>query len=551
MFDRIRSAYKKHKEKEFYIRVGKDAFSRDKIDYVKDASGSGILVTLSKRLGMRNGDVTSKDYEEGEYASGLKEIDLAYEADSYVRQGLDKYLEQTFKEGYGFHGKNPSTVEYIQARLLFIAEATKIPTKALVIAMAEDVVKYSNSIVLKARKQDETQIPPTTTVNGIDGKEPIVGLFPAHPATFAVKRDRTGLIKGWQQEVDGGDKAVKFKAEDVMHIAYKRKRGNCFGTPMVLSTLNDVKALRFLEEQVVNMVYKHVNPFIHAKIGDKEAPGTKTEVDDVEQSLSGMDPEGGFVSTNRVEIVTVATNNAVSAREYMDYYEARVFTGLGVPGIAMGRGGTANRNTADAMTSEMADRIKAIQRVIEDSFNQEIIKELLQEGGFDPLTNPDDMVYLEFKENDLDKKIKYENHCTFLFEHNAIDENEMRELIGRDPITDRALLHHELYTMTMMQAKADNTGTGTSTGGASKKDTNNKNKPQNQSGTKPSPKKNTNSMKSPFVEADIPQIMSTYALEKEEAIKVLKFASSIINTSELVFTTRVNAIITMYKKERV
>ena len=552
MFNGVKRLINNYKEKSFYARVGEKAFSRESIDVVSNAGGSGgILVTLSKRLGMRNGDVTSKDYEEGEYAAGLMEIDKAYETDSYVRQGLDKYLEQTFKEGFEIFGTNPSTVEYIEARLLFIAEASKIPTKALVTAIAEDVVKYSNSIILKARKQDETQLPPTSTVTGIDGKEPIVALFPAHPGTFKVKRDRTGLVQGWMQEVDGGDKELKFRAEDVLHISYKRKRGDCFGQPFILSVLDDVKALRFMEENVINMIYKHVNPFLHAKIGDKEAPGTKDEVDDVERSLSGMDPEGGFVSTNRVEIATVATNNAVNAREYLDYQEARVFTGMGVPGIAMGRGGTANRNTADAMTAEMADRIKAIQRVIEDEFNNQIIKELLQEGGFDPLTNPLDMVYLRFKENDLDKKIKFENHCTFLFEHNAIDENEMRDLMSRDPITDRALLHHELYTMTALAAKSAPGESGNGSGsGASKKDTNNKNKPTNQSGTKPSSKKTTNSTKTIFINDDTKEVMNTYALSSKEATLVTAFAKSISHNSEMLFIRRINAIINHYKKER-
>lgn len=450
---------------------------------VSDATGgSGVIVELVKRLGLRNGDVTSKDFEEAEY--DLSQIDLAYEADSYARQGLDKYLEQIFKEGFDFYSKNEQALEYIKLRLLFIAEATKIPTEELIGAIAEDVVKYSNAIVLKARKQDESQIPQGCNVTGIDGKEPVVGYFPAHPATFKVKRDKTGLIQGWQQEIEGADKPVKFKAEDVIHIPYKRKRGNAFGTPFIISVLNDIKALRFLEEQVINMVYKHTNPFIHVKVGNLEAVGTKEEIDDIKIELDSMNPEDGFVSTNRVELVSVNTNNAVDARVYLDYYEQRVFSGIGVPGIAFGRGGTANRSTADAMTAEMSDRIKAIKTAIQNYINADIIKELLFEGGFDVLTNPDDMVFLRFRENDLDKKIKYENHCTFLFEHNVITEEECRIDIGRDPITDRAGLYHELYTLN---------SEGSSTNEKGNKDTNNKNKPTNQSGTKASPKKNTNS----------------------------------------------------------
>lgn len=79
----------------------------------KDASsgGASVVVGLAKRLGIRFGDITGSDYEDPEYE--LEEIDSAYDSDSYVRQGVDKYIDQMFKEGYGFYGKNPNAVEYI------------------------------------------------------------------------------------------------------------------------------------------------------------------------------------------------------------------------------------------------------------------------------------------------------------------------------------------------------------------------------------------------------------------------------------------------------
>ena len=359
-------------------------------------------------------------------------------------------------------------------------------------------------------------------------------------------------MQGWQQEIDGGDKPLKFKAQDVVHMHYKRKKGNAFGTPFLLSVLNDVKALRFLEENVVNMLYKHVNPFIHVAVGDKDSPGTKAEVDEAEDALNNMNPEDGFVSTNRVTILSVGTNNSIDARPYLDYHEQRVFTGIGVPGIAFGRGGTANRNTADSMTSEMSDRIKAFQKTIEQFFNSQIVKELLQEGGFDPLTNPDDMVYLQFMENDLDKKVKYENHHTFLFEHNVITEAELREAIGRDPIVDRGLLHHELYTMTVMNAKAAQSPSGgsasSSSSGASKKETTNKNKPTNQHGTKSSSKKTTNELSKAIISKDTNFFMNRYSLSSKEIDLIYKVIGD-MDTDTSVLTKRVENIIKHIKGE--
>jgi hypothetical protein len=117
---------------------------------------------------------------------------------------------------------------------------------------------------------------------------------------------------------------------------------------------------------------------------------------------------------------------------------------MGVPAIMFGRGDTANRSTGDNMTSEMSDRIKAIQCTIECNINDFMIKELLMEGGFDPILNPDDAVMFKFKENDIDTMIKLENQAVFLFTSNAITEDEMRMKLNMEPITDRSGLTESL-----------------------------------------------------------------------------------------------------------
>lgn len=496
-------------------------FTRERIQNASSSSSSNAIVAVIKRLGLRFGDLTSTDFEELEY--DFLEIDNAYETDSYVRQGIDKYIEQCFKEGYTFYSKNPACVDYIKLRFKYMAETTQTPTDIFLVGIAEDIVKYSNVILAKARKKDESQLPPGVTITGIDGKEPVVGYFPIHPGTVLCKRDKFGTVKSWKQEMDGGE-SVTFKAEDVVHMTYKQKKGNLMGTPFLISVLDDIRALRFLEENVINMVYKHVNPFIHVAVGDDDSPGSKDEVQEIEDKMNTMDPDSGLITTNRVKINTPATNNAVDARQYLDYLENRVFSGLGVPGIAFGRGGTANRNTADSMTNEMSDRIEAIQLAIQSYINFFIIKELLIEGGFDPLQNPDNMVYFEFFENDVDRKIKFENHHTFLFEHNAITESELRDALGRDEITDRSGLYHELYTMTTLAAKGST---------SSNADTNNKNNPTNQHGTKTSAKKNTNRELLEHI------VVNNYK-EVAKILKINDFVAKVICNSVVISKSKLN-----------
>jgi hypothetical protein len=483
--------------KMYYSRVkDPNLYKRKDIKPINtDASKpTSVLIGIVNRIGLRFGDIGSKDFEDPEY--NFNDVDSAYDTDSYIRQGVDKLIDQVFKEGYGFYGKNPNSVEYIKLRLKYMAQATGVSTHELFQDITGSVVKYNNCVLVKARMSDASQLPPGVTVTGINGLEPVVGYFAQHPGTLKTKRDKNGTIQGWQQEVEGSDKAVKFKAEDVVHFYYKKKLGNAFATPFLVPVLDDVRALRFAEENVVNMVYKHINPFYHIKIGTVEFPGADPEVKKMEQQLSNMTPDAGLVTTERVEIKAVESNKVIDAKPYLEHLEKRVFTGIGISEVDFGRGDTANRNTADSMTDSMSDRIKAIQAAIEITFTDKIIKELLLEGGFDPILNPDDAVTFEFIENDIDRKIKNENAAVFLYEHNAITEDEMREQIGKDPIADVAKMHLNVITIPTIQAqasaKASNSTSGTTQNGS--KQANNKNQPQNQYGTKTSPKKTTNAI---------------------------------------------------------
>ena len=174
--------------------------------------------------------------------------------------------------------------------------------------------------------------------------------------------------------------------------------------------------------------------------------------------------------------------------------EERVFSGMGIPGIMWGRGNTSNRSTGDNMTSEMADRIRAMSKVIEMFFNNFVIKELLMEGGYDPVLNPDQAVEFRFNDNDVDVEIKKQVHAIYKYEHNAITEDEMREELGMDPIPDgeREKLFVELITRATLKLQAEldvqvanssDTGTG---------ETNNKEKNQGGSGNKKSSSKTKN-----------------------------------------------------------
>lgn len=449
----------------------------------QDASGSSgggagreLASEFVKRVTYKENNDT--DFEDPDF--DLEDIQNGYNTDSYIRQGVDKYVDQIFKEGYSFYGTDANAVEYLKLRLSYIAEASNTPTNQLLMDIAEDIVKYGNCMVVKARSNDPNALPQGTTVTGLYGKDPVAGYFCANPVTMKCKRDEFGTITEWQQDNDGGTQT--FAPEDVVHFYYKREKGNAYGTSFLIPVLDDVRALRQAEENVLKMMYRNIYPFYHVAVGTEEQTGTTREVEELKTAIDGMDVEGGLVTTERVKITPIASDKVIDAEPYLKYMESRVFSGMGIPEIMFGRGNTANRSTGDNMTSEMADRIRAMCRVIEMFFNSFIIKELLMEGGYDPVLNPDQSVEFRFNDNDVDVMIKKQVHAIYKYEHNAITEDEMRDELGMDPIPDgdRAKLFVELITRETLRVQAElNTqvakATATQTGTA---ETNNKQKNQ-------------------------------------------------------------------------
>lgn len=442
------------------------------------AKANVILKGLVKKVGMALSNSSSggrADFEAPEF--DMNSIENAYNADGYVREAVDKYIDLLFKAGYDIVGKNVKAVEYIKIRLAYIAEVTGIPTDILFNEIATDIVKFQNAIIAKSRADDPNALPPGSSIQGLDGNNPIGGYFVQPVQTFQVKRDKFGVVKGWQQQVEGQNKASKFKPEDIVHIYMKRSPGKAFAYPRLLAVIDDVRSLREIEERVLHMVFRNVHPLIHAKVGSTDIPGQPQEVQDVKADMENMSVEGGTVTTERVSIDTINTKNTIDVEPYLLYFEKRVFTGLGVSETMMGRGDSANRNTGDNQKEEAVDRVKSIQKVLSVFITSCMITELLREGGFDPLNKPEDKVEFVFKDPDQDNKIKQEAHAIFLYQSNAITETEMRIMLSRDPVpdADRETLWFNQYGNKNTNDQASNTIM-----------------PANQSGKKTSPKKQTN-----------------------------------------------------------
>lgn len=370
----------------------------------------------------------------------LGEIGRIADTDSFVARAFNKKTALMFKEGWDITSKNLQTVKYIKARMAQIATASSIPTKQLFRSIGSSLIQKSNAFIIKVRNVEASGGRIRTEPGKTASIKPIAGYFVAPAESMHYQLSGNKITK-WRQKMPNGD-YKDYNPRDVIHMTYDRKDGFIFGTPGLIPVIDDIRALRKIEENIEMLVYQHLFPLFQYKVGTETAPAATTEegvaeVDIVRREIQFMPSEGGIVTPERHEIKVIgAEGRALNADKYLEHFKKRVLAGLSVSSVDMGDGDTTNRSTSDNMSRNLVDAVKDFQQVMETFVNQEILNELLLESTFGvDVLNEENICTLTFKEIDIDAQIKKENHAADLFEKDVLHHDETRRRLGLEPLS--------------------------------------------------------------------------------------------------------------------
>lgn len=396
----------------------------------KISSFKNIMV---KAAGLIKSSGERGELEEPEY--DLEEIRIASESDSYIKITLTRYSYLFFKAGFRLSSKNDKAIDYIDTRFYIMSISTGKPIEILFQEIGDDMVKYSNAFLIKARGQSPIAV---NAKPAFGEKLPVVGYFRVDPSTMQVERDQYGQISKWVQSIDGEEK--RYNVNDVVHFYLDKEAANAFGTPRIVAALEDVKLLRTIESNIATMIYRFAMPLFHWIIGKAQTgfQGSKTEVEEAEEKIEELSIEGSVVTNEKTEIKSIgAEGTALNAEGYLKYFKERVE-------IALGTISDNGSQDADAMESQAHDIIKHMQKVFSTFVKYAIINELLLEGGFDPISKKEDRVDLVFNETSLSTKIKVENHEILKYQSNAITFEEMRRNLGMEEEIDESRVYEKM-----------------------------------------------------------------------------------------------------------
>jgi hypothetical protein len=219
------------------------------------------------------------------------------------------------------------------------------------------------------------------------------------------------------------------------------------------NVLDDVVALRQMEEDIQNLVHRELFPLYKYIIGTADQPAEPEEIEKAAAEIENLRAEGGLILPYRHDVDVIgAAKEALEADAYLQHFKERVSIGLGVAPHHLGmtlNGG--NRSMTERLDTSLYDKIKQFQKQFSEMVRLHIFNELLFEGGFDPIQNPmetdlSDRCYFKFNEIDVDTQVKKETHIMQKYVNSLITLTEARVELGIDPEVDMENLFTGIQT---------------------------------------------------------------------------------------------------------
>lgn len=379
----------------------------------------------------------------------LPTIANAIQLDGLLNRAKNVYVEQILKNHYDIISINDRAQLHTTKRLREIELSTGISFHSIISAVSDQLVTYGNAYILKIRKHNSKFGRKYKKYNKT--LNPVLGLFVADATTMEIGLTSDGKIVQYKQTVCGDERY--YNVEDVIHIPYNRIPGTLSGLSNFHMVIDDVRALRKLEEEMEILGYQYAIPLYLYTVGTDNHPAAPGEVDLVSNEVNHMPSYGIVVAPHTHDIKAVTnSNDPVDIMKFVEHFKRRIYSGLGVSPVAMGETETSNRNTSEVSELSMQSTTKMFQKIIQSKIDKELLDEILLDGGFNPL---DVMINLRFPEIDLEAQIKKETHIIQMYHSQLISRTEARLESGREGHIDEkdTYLYGVQVTLAEEQAK--------------------------------------------------------------------------------------------------
>ena len=343
-----------------------------------------------------------------------------------------------FRNGVEWVGEEPDKVDYIHKRCNQFGFMMGQTFETFLKEVLWNLLVCSNCIVAKIRDEEASG---GTKSKKNDNKTPVAAYIILPPHTIFPFLDGRGHIEFWRRFYKDGRPYRDYDPEDIIHWKWDVKPGHIYGTPRSIPVRDDIYALRRLEENIELLLVHHLFPLFHVKVGTETQPvdylpDGASEIDVVRAAIMNMPKEGVFVTDHRVEIeVHGAKGEGLDPMPILEHFKKRVYIGLGISSLDVGESDTSNRSTADNVSQNLKDRVKADLSLFGSMVKMQILRDLFTESSQNwNIQDAVAVVGLAFQEIDVDNQIKLENHAANMFNNHVIDQDEARKRGRMNPL---------------------------------------------------------------------------------------------------------------------
>lgn len=374
----------------------------------------------------------------------LQEISRAADVEPYISISIRKHREQILKDGYHCDSSDVNIKRYIEKRIFELSLRSPFTFDDIIREAFTNLIKYHTAFIVIERdlyRSSGKQIK-------LYGKvlDPISAIYCIDPITMRpVLSSKGNRVIRWnhvssEHSYSPDRKISSWPEYDVITITMDKKSGFLFGTPYILPVLDDIRALRRLEELVQIVSSKHAFPLYHWIVGTDEKPAKiyddgSSELDLVLGQAESVGDSGAIVTNERSRIEVVgAKDAAIDLAPYLKYFEDRALGGLRLSQMDLGRGNSANKASAHTMSKSIEDASADYQRAFSQAVSWKLFLYLALEGGF--AVDRENMPFLRFPPINAEEQRAKENHGTLLMQTNGITMSEYRrDYLGREPLT--------------------------------------------------------------------------------------------------------------------
>ena len=424
-------------------------------------------------------------------------IDEFFRKESYFSRSIYRQVETMMRNGYEFNSDDKEALTIVKRELARIERLNRIGFNQFVFQAAKNVLKYGICVTRKLKDPRTKQITrfvclkPQNIIFRFENQTgQMLSVVDRNPTMFG--KAMNSIFKNLKKI---GYRSPQYASSDEIPVS---DLGICliydpgeevFPEPPCFQLLDDILTLRSLEETIELLAFQFGSPLMHVKVGSKEAPVTRTELQEIHEQFVNMAANGMVTTDYNTSVDVISLQKAVAdLMPYIDHFKKRVLSGASSSSSSIGESDSGTRSSTESIDNALADHCSYTSSIVANMVNTSIIPDILIANGYteDQIYGKDGefLVRMEFLDVDTNKMISHENHVLSLYQGNSITSKEMRHLMLRPPMSDSD--KKDTY-LNNVQIPLRVVGSKGNEGDAAAAATKSKDQPSNQHGNKLSP----------------------------------------------------------------